>query len=209
MSKRLYGIAILLASVSAAQLAIASALERPLRNERVVIERLYAGVSELPWNERPAFVRALSPEAQEDLWTLHLERTLAAHPELTLTERAIVMEVIEYLEAGVIETVARGGSEAQDALAGLAATTELIKAALPPAVAREMFRSVGGAPPKTNGKEDPISTDGIDSCTCNLTYDLCSLPFEPGPRCSAVPRCRPTSSGCGILWLSGCGGTCQ
>ena len=81
-----------------AVLAFPALAEERERNIRAA----YDALAPLGCGERKEAYRAAPREQQLALWTLHLQRFLAAHPELTGTQRSFVFEGLGMIASGAL-----------------------------------------------------------------------------------------------------------
>ncbi len=64
---------------------------------------LYDGLGALSCGERTTVYSGYSREQQLGLWTLHLQKFLAAHPNLTSAQRAAVREGLDMIASGALD----------------------------------------------------------------------------------------------------------
>lgn len=201
---RLVGaVVVLLGSQSAVAQVITST---PLRNDRSTVEWLYETISVLPTEERSGRVLTLPLTMQEDLWTVHLERYLAANPDLGAAQRGVVFSALGLLGGGVIERRQAGAVEAASAEASLRNLEAQAKACFNAGNARALFQRMGG--PERGGTGASARRLLLRSCNCSTQSDWCDTLTNPFPKCSSQSRCSD-SLGCGTLFLYACDGLCE
>ncbi len=196
----------------------------PLRNARVEVTAKYKMVSELQTNDQRAIYSALPIRMQEDLWSMHLERFLAQHPDLNEHERGVVFEGLGLIAAGVLE-VSRSSPEWEvKSNRPLLMLEERIKAVMPIELARAAFAQLNDLP-SSDGIQEPSQISGARvgrslkphvetlDCECSTESNWCCV-FDcltsPTPHCLSGVRdgnCFPTQ-GCGTLFTHACDGYC-
>jgi hypothetical protein len=69
------------------------------------IGSIYDGLSALSCGERRLAYHGYSREQQLELWTLHLQKFLAAHPKLTGPQRTLVLEGLDMISSGALDRI--------------------------------------------------------------------------------------------------------
>lgn len=67
------------------------------------IGTIYHGLGALGCGERRQAYLGYSREQQLELWTLHLQKFLTDHPNLTSTQRTVVLEGLELIASGALD----------------------------------------------------------------------------------------------------------
>jgi hypothetical protein len=163
-------------------------------------EREYKDLVSLQGAERKAVYARFDGTAKAELWTLHLEKFVAAHPELTDPQRAMIAEGTELLASGVLKALKSTSSvEVEDArnaiLAFEARATRLFS--------RELYSAafVRLGPPTKSASVLQVSSLRPE-CFCNPYYDECS-----GGECY-TGLCWVMPDGCGTFGWDICTGMC-
>lgn len=189
--------------------------EAPLRNAEVQVTAHYATVRSLSRPAARTFFRELAPEMQADLWTIHIDRFVRAHPELNDEQRGLAYEAIGMIASGFPEWIGGSSEEAAREQAVLQRFRTRALAAFPYELAQEAFSQLGkyvkvGETPIGRGEprlrvaphwpEPP--------CDCSMSSDFCDQATNPtGYRCKADP-CVTDTWGCGWFWWQACTGLC-
>lgn len=183
----------------------------PLRNPKAAVASTYGQLSAQPIAQRRAAYAELPASMRADLWAMHFANVLADH-DLSAEERAVILEAIGIVEAGLLEI--------DPSSPAWKSTTRLLARHVDEAGSRVVFDalSVLGAPelsPVHLLKARSPRTDWLpgDDCECNTSgMNFCCFgdcPTSPTPNCvrSGRPWCIPTH-GCGLFWLEDCNGIC-
>jgi hypothetical protein len=163
-------------------------------------EREYKVLVSLQGAERKAVYARFDGAAKAELWTLHLEKFVAAHPELTDPQRAIIAEGRDLLASGVLKALkSTSSTEVEDARNAILAfevrATRLFS--------RELYSAafVRLGPPAKSASVLQVSSLRPE-CFCNPYYDSCS-----GGECY-TGACLVMPEGCGTFGWDICTGMC-
>src|ERR1044072_2897186 len=74
-----------------------------LRNARAAAEVEHDAIWSVDPRQAHERYRGLAPTMKSDVWTIHFERFLNDHPELTPMQRAVVIDALDLVEGGIIE----------------------------------------------------------------------------------------------------------
>jgi hypothetical protein len=165
-------------------------------------EEQYAELSALPRVEQSAALMTVPAVRQQELWAIHLERFLAAHPDLTADQRAVVFQALGLLRASVLERLRSADpAVALQARADLDALDHRAKAVLGRELAQEAIERLASQP----AEPKHFTAAPLDLCYCSTTYqDVCGGGFV----CGSDLRCTPDLM-CGPFGWDACDGTCQ
>ena len=163
-------------------------------------ERDYKVLASLQGAERKAVYARFDGAAKAELWTLHLAAFVAAHPELTDQQRAVIAEGRELLKSGVLEALkSESSGEAEDARNAML-TFEAKARRL---FSRELYSAafVRLGPPTKSATVLRVSSLRPE-CYCNPNYDECG-----GGECY-TGGCWVMPEGCGTFGWDICTGMC-
>ncbi len=159
---------------------------------------IYDGLGPMSCGERKEAYRSYDREQQLELWTLHLQRFLAAHPQLTPTQRSFVYEALGMIASGALDRV------------GDPAATSLVQAFQERAL-RQFDRETGlDAFVRLGGKRDPAAGARRPS-RVRVNEPLCDCEGDEdcgGFECNFFRPCQEGFWGCGWLGQQLCVGTC-
>ena len=142
------------------------------------------------------FVPTLSADDRTDAWVAHLTQFTAAHPELTVEQKAVIQEARTLLEAGLLPNL-------RSADATLVSITrsmyDSFKTRAVSVFPKELYAEAFVRPAKTIRIGIPGgAVSRIPDCDCNSETS-----------CDCVGGgCRVTQDGCGPLGGSICTGLC-
>jgi hypothetical protein len=163
-------------------------------------EREYKVLVSLQGAERKAAYAHFDGRTKAELWMLHLEKFVAAHPELTDAQRAVIAEGRALLASGVLQALkSKSSAEVEDArnavLTFEARATRLFS--------RELYSAafVRLGPPTKSVSVLRVSSLRPE-CFCNPYYNECS-----GGECY-TGECWVMPEGCGTFGLDICTGMC-
>lgn len=188
----------------------------PLRHERAAVDQELNRISTFPMLQRRERFADLPVAMQQDLFTLHLERYIADHPDLPTEQLSVLYEGIGLLVSGRLEIDRKSAAWDRDVKPLLDAFTARARQVLPPNVIHEAILTLGtpeevtlALPKDGRFRVRPNTPD----CECSTESDWCGsfCPTCPLVQCkaSAWPiTCIPTYSGCGTWWQYGCNGMC-
>lgn len=163
-------------------------------------ERDYKVLASLQGAERKAVYARFDGAAKAELWTLHLAAFVAAHPELTDQQRAVIAEGRELLKSGVLEALkSESSGEAEDARNAML-TFEAKARRL---FSRELYSAafVRLGPPTKSATVLRVNSLRPE-CYCNPNYDECG-----GGECY-TGGCWVMPEGCGTFGWDICTGMC-
>jgi hypothetical protein len=175
-----------------------------LRHARTDVEAEHEAIWTLETGQARERYRSLPSEMKADVWTIHLERFLIEHPDLTPAQRAVVSDALDLIASGLIEA-----NNAIDHSSPLWETIvhqpvkklqERANAEFGDGLERDIFTRIGVRRSRVKGR-----IELNDLCNCNTTHPLdCSncIPRFQGGMCSF------TMDGCGILGTEPCNGRC-
>ena len=160
------------------------------------IGTLYDGLSTLGCGQRRVAYHSYSREQQLELWTLHLQKFLAAHPKLTEPQRKLVLEGLDMIASGALDGINNP------------AATKLVQKFKERALQqfdqetfKDAFVRLGGRPNRaTNvGRVERVKSQLQPFCDCDGEGDCgggnCNY-FKP---CSEIIACGPF----GMDWCLG------
>jgi len=167
---------------------------------------------------RRAIMADLAPADRSDVWRTQFRGYLAAHPELSAAQQAVLHDAIEaaspeaFAPPVTAEAKARIGDVYGRALKVLG-----------PQVASELFVTLGpktlqhaSALPITQRVADQLRSwrtvnAGFPDCNCNIDIDTCDVVPDPWLQCSELYTCNfdLTWPMCGPLWSWACTGWCK
>jgi len=181
----------------------------PFRNPSAAVASAYGQLSAQPIARRRALYAAMPASMRADLWAMHLSNFLQDH-DLNTEERAVILEAIGIVEAGLLET--------EPSSAQWKSTTQLLAKHVEQARSDVVFDALsvlGGPEISVSGKARSLRTDWLpgDDCECNTSgVNFCCWGDCPT---STTPNCHPSSRfgcipahGCGLFWLEDCDGIC-
>ena len=67
------------------------------------VDTIYDGLSTLSCGERRATYYSYPREQQLELWTMHLQTFLRDHPDLTSTQRSVVLDGLRMIKSGALD----------------------------------------------------------------------------------------------------------
>jgi hypothetical protein len=188
-----------------------------LHEPRVDVETAYSQFSQSTTIQlRKEAFRTLSDEMRTDLWLLHLERFLKAHPDLTAEQRDVVLDVI-----GVLAT-APSWQELNSSGSYVAARLHRIDLVALSVMPRDLYSSafvrlgddfvlLADEPHPTSGSRSwkVIGNPIVQwDCDCNKAHSFCDTLTNPTPVC-ATALCKSYPDGCGWFWAQPCDGLCS
>ncbi len=163
-------------------------------------EREYRVLVSLQGAERKAVYARFDGAAKAGLWTLHLEKFVAAHPELTDEQRVLIAEARELLGSEVLQALeSKSPAEVADAKNAIQA----FEGRATKSFSRELYSAafVRLGPPTKSTTVLRVASFRPD-CYCNPNFDECD-----GGACS-TGWCWTTPYGCGTFGGSMCTGMC-
>lgn len=195
--------------------------ERPLalRNPRVTVEAAYDELEVMSADQTRSGYSKLAVDLRADLWIVHLQRFLDAHPAIDQAERDVVLQAIGLIATGLID---RGSDPAttQQARTIVDAFSERALRVMTRADFMDAFVNLGEQPGRRTAGVDqkglrhhppiiPLCAPGQCSpeCTCAGGSDWCDEITNPDQYCNTAILCTPTW-GCGTLLLYDCNGIC-
>jgi hypothetical protein len=152
------------------------------------IGAMYDGLSALSCGQRRLAYSGYSREQQLALWTVHLQKFLASHPNLTSAQRAVVDEGLGMIASGALDRV-------EDP-----ATTSVVQAFQERAqrqfdgdTFKEAFVRLGGRPVSAAGARLPglVQTTLVPFCNCDQIEDCGGGPCNFFRPCWEVIACGP------------------
>jgi hypothetical protein len=169
----LYTIVVATSIACIAQSASAQKLVVPLRNSRLEVVENYEGFSTIEVAKQRQIYSSMDPTMREDLWSLHIERFLEDHPDLSREQRAVAFEALGIVQSGIFE-ISRTNPEwmAQVGLP-LSQLGDHARAVLTPAMAKMLLLEIVPANHSVGmvGKSDrphSIHVDGfMTTCDCS------------------------------------------
>ncbi|HEV7922432.1 MAG TPA: bacteriocin fulvocin C-related protein [Thermoanaerobaculia bacterium] len=139
------------------------------------------------------------PAAPTELWITHLERFVAAHPELTEEQRAVVADGTRLLAGGLLQKVRSAVPEAKSALASFKARAA---SSFSKELYREAFVRLERPSVSLRAELPGGATPRIPYCDCVPNSGDC------GGEC-VTGVCRAMPEGCGIFGTDACFGLCS
>jgi len=122
----------------------------------------YDALAPLSCSERKALVHEYPREQQLELWTLHLQRFLAAHPELSGEQRSLVFEGLGMISSGLLH---RTDDPAAKSL--VAAFKQRAQQQFDRDTFADAFVRLGGRPDRSRGDRRPSRVrTTIPDCAC-------------------------------------------
>jgi hypothetical protein len=197
------------------RMSAADLVRVPLRNSRPDVMTVYTEFTLRAAAERRVIYRTLPSAMQSDLWVVHLEQFLAAHPELTAEQRSVVFEGLGIIAAGVVDSNDRTGPlyaavQHLELRSRSIMSMELLKEAFvdlggPDLDSRAM--GIGGVTDRHfTARRTPIRTLDTVDCSCATDDDWCGS-ITSVSKCHGLQDCTFTT-GCGWFFLSACNGLC-
>lgn len=185
--------------------ASADDLAGRLRGARADAERTYDVLRSFNRSDVKVQFAALTPQLQADVWTVHLTRVIAEHPELTPDQRGVLFEALGLIASGAFEADRNDpewNARVREPLAHIEARARLL---LSPELVMVALYDLDrdAALSRLERRRFRIGTN--ETCHCNTTGTDCS-PNVPCVR--EFPRCT-LAQGCGPMYLDGCNGLCQ
>lgn len=162
----------------------------------------YPGLSSLPIAYRKAVFNALPASVKSSLWQEHFRAYMAAHPDLTAEQIAIIHQVSalaspEFFAAHTdMENRNKAGVSHKKDLMRLMSLEAEAADLFSESELRALLANLGPA------EGESPSTQGI-SCECNVSDDWCGGSYD-----CYYATCDYQSSGCGTLWSKSCNGLC-
>jgi hypothetical protein len=164
----------------------------------------YFEISSATTRDRKAIAASLPTELLEDVWILHHNTFLKRHPELTIEQRAVVLESLGLMAHGFIRVMRNGTPEERAQM--ISAQKSLVARATPllGALVKDAFYDLGDGPAApAQPRERMTVRSNSYMCYCSDNYDCGWL----GGVCTWT-GCVPTPSGCGYGAMFGCSGEC-
>jgi hypothetical protein len=170
---------------------------------------------------RRALMAALTPDDRSTVWRDHFRRYIAAHPELTTSQIALIEDAIALASA---DTFVPGVSA--DRKAAIGKLYDEARSLLGGAAANELFVTLG---PKTSAMASALpilerlanqlrtwrvyARTESDACNCNTEIDTCDPEPHPSLVCSELyaGECEMDLEWpmCGPFWCWACNGWCK
>lgn len=185
--------------------ASAQDLEGRMRGARLEVESTYETLRTFNGRDVKAQFAKLSPAMQGDVWTLHLLRVMAAHPELTHEQRGVLFEALGLIASGAFEADRNSPEWNQRVREPLAQIEKRARALLSPELVQVALFDLSPVASLERLQRRPSKFVTNETCHCNTTGTDCS-PSVPCVR--TFPRCT-LAQGCGPMYLDGCNGLCQ
>lgn len=163
-------------------------------------EREYKVLASLQGAERKAAYARFDGGTKAELWMLHLEKFVVAHPELTDAQRAVIAEGRVLLASGVLQALkSKSSAEVEDARNAMLT----FEARATPLFSRELYSAafVRLGPPTKSTSILQVSSLRPE-CFCNPNYNECS-----GGECF-TGGCLVMPDGCGTFGTDICTGMC-
>lgn len=167
----------------------------------------YEEVVEIPIGYRRAVFNALRPAARSSLWQQHFQAYLAAHPELSLDQRAFVEEMHAKMSPELF-SADQSISSNEKRTAFIEAAERRAAASFPQSEVPGLLSNIG---PLASTGDMEARHSGLEavSCECNDRDDWCWNRLGGGYTCvSGASECDPQPLGCGRFWLQSCNGMC-
>ena len=187
--------------------AFAQTLTKSSAEKRSELERRYESLANLAPPDRRIAVVEMQPAEQDALWSIHINRFLADHPDLTVEQRSIVFEALGLVTAGVIQRISSGkADEVRKGLDELAQLEFRAKTVLRRDLARALLAEIGPPQPDeplrsaSRLRITPLNT----SCNCNIISDYCWF----GDCMFGSDQCTRQPWGCGTFFQDPCNGLC-
>jgi len=160
----------------------------------------------------------ISADLRADLWIYHMQRYLLTHPTLSAEERALVLEGIGMVAAGLIDFGSKPEATKQTR-AILDGFAERSRAIMPADHFAEAFVSLGReALPAHTGEHKrstlmpsrivPLCVSCTPDCECATASDWCNGITNPDNVCTAG-SCITIFQSCGTFWQYDCYGICK
>ncbi|HUR81166.1 MAG TPA: bacteriocin fulvocin C-related protein [Thermoanaerobaculia bacterium] len=205
---------------------LATATDRAVVPFADVAPPTYDELQELAVPDRAAAVRQLPAESQASLWNEHLLRELAAHPEFSGEQRAVIQEAFALLTPQMFAVERSDARWAEEVGQPLERFTERARQLFEPRVARELFTQMGPAvrdsartpprersmwmPRKSASSSRRVATNEFPRCQCSIISDWCTDSSGLGMiYCAQTGGCYFTSTGCGTFFQYACNGMCR
>jgi hypothetical protein len=167
---------------------------------------------------RRAIMTELDPADRSDVWRTQFGKYLAAHPQLSAEQVAVVREAMEVASPAAFTPPVSAEVKARVGQVFARATK-----VLGPQVASELFVTLG---PKTLQHASALPfrqrfgdqlrswrtvSAGYPDCNCNVEIDTCDLVPDPWLQCSELYTCNFDLNWpmCGPLWSWACTGWCK
>jgi hypothetical protein len=182
------------------------------RNPRTVAIERYEALSTLRKTDREAELENTDPRMKEDLWSIHLERYLVRHPELTDRQRGVILEGLALVQSGAMELAPWDLAWAEAVDRPVHQIEAHAKGVFTAAESRAIFSELGGhaapdiGPSYGAPRGAGLRSDVYEDCDCATLDSWCDWITNPTPNCTRV-RC-VGSHGCGTFLLYDCNGIC-
>lgn len=196
---------------------IQSVSDRQTAND---VEREYAELQKLVAAQRAQSFTQLPSAHKAAIWQLRLRKLLVAHPELSETQRQLILHALELLTPDAFEIPTsdpRWQSEVEAPLRDLELHAKII---LGQALTREFFTELSEDQPleqqsvrqpspssamRSSGAKPLDNVVQVPACSCSTQSDYCDRYFGD----SCFPGgCWTSTAGCGFFLRYPCDGTC-
>ena len=160
---------------------------------------IYDGLSALSCGQRRVAYSGYSREQQLALWTLHLEKFLASHPDLTGAQRAVVGEGLAMIASGALDRI-----EDPATTSVVQAFKERAQLQFDADTFKDAFVRLGGRRDSASGARRPdlVQTLLVPFCNCDQIEDC------GGNHCSFTRPCWEVVA-CGPFGMDYCLGLCD
>lgn len=185
--------------------ASAQELGGRLRGPRTEVEATYETLRSFTSRDVRAEFAKLPPATQGDVWTVHLLRVIAAHPELTHEQRGVLFEALGLIASGAFEADRNSPDWNERVREPLTQIEKRARVLLAPELVQKALFDLSPIASLERAQRRPSKVTTNETCHCNTTGTDCS-PSVPCVR--TFPRCT-LAQGCGPMYLDGCNGLCQ
>jgi len=162
------------------------------------IGRIYDGLSALSCGERRAAYYGYPREQQLELWTLHLQKFLTDHPNLTGTQRTVVLEGLDMIASGALDR-----TDDPTATSLVQSFKERAQLQFDRDTFKDAFVRLGGRRDSAAGVRRPERRGALQPfCDCSRDEDC------GGADCNFLRPCVEVI-GCGPFGMELCVGVCE
>jgi hypothetical protein len=167
---------------------------------------------------RRAIMSALTPVDRSEAWRAHFRRYLAAHPELTAPQRAVIEDAIAIAtpaalgraDADTRERISTLFNQARDVFGKDTANTLFVTLGTEQSVRADILPLRQRLADRVRSWR--VANAGSPDCNCNTDVDTCTVwPESEWLECSERYACEFDLSWpmCGPLWSWACNGWCR
>jgi hypothetical protein len=162
------------------------------------IGAMYDGLGALSCGERSQAYSSYPREQQLELWTLHLQKFLVNHPNLTGAQRSLVFEGLEMVASGALDR-----TDDPKAMSLVQAFKQRAQVQFDQETFKDAFVRLGGRVDSAAGVRRPERVGALQPyCDCSRDEDC------GGSDCNFLRPCTEVP-GCGPFRMELCVGACE